>query len=90
MIYKIFRECSSLNYSENWQCDVYIYREKICQYIPKKYCRIYIERKKKYRDCEDLPSKCTTNGNYYYYYLKLLRLICLFRVLCYLTSFSLA
>ena len=47
-----------------------------------------IESKGKCGDCEDLPLKCTTNGNYYYDYLKLLRLIYLFRVLYYLSSFD--
>lgn len=55
---------------KNWHCNASIYREEIYQYIYKKYCTIYIGRKEKYRNCEDLPSKCTNNSNYLYYYLK--------------------
>ncbi len=40
-----------------------MYREKICQFMNKKYCGVFTMKKEKYGDCEDIPPKYTTNGN---------------------------
>ena len=84
---KVPKVCSSLNCSKNRRCDACTHREEICQCVSKKYCVICTGRKGKCGDCEDLPPKCTTNGNYYDYF-KLLRLIYIFRMLCYAPPFG--
>lgn len=60
--------------------------EEIYQCVLKILYTMCIRRTEKCGDYEDLPSKCTTNDNYCYYYVKLSRLIYLFRILCYLFS----
>ncbi len=59
-IYKISWEFSLINCSKNQKCNTYIYEQKICQYIIKKYYVICIVKKKKCENCEKLLPKCTT------------------------------
>ena len=60
---KVPRQCSSSNYFKNRRCDACIYREKNCQYVSQNNCAVCTVKKGKYRDCEDLPPKCTTDSN---------------------------
>lgn len=56
--------------------------------MSKKYYAICIEKKRKYENYKDLPLKYIIDGNYYDF-LKLLRLIYIFRLLCYMFFFGL-
>lgn len=42
---------------------MYIYKKEIYKYITKKYYTIFLVKKRKYRNCENLSSKYTTDGN---------------------------
>lgn len=57
------KDCSSTNCSKNRRCDACVHREEICQCVTKKYCATCSVKKGKCGDCEDLPPKCTTDGN---------------------------
>ena len=81
------RQCSSINCSKNRRCDACVHREEICQCVSKKYCAMCVGKKGKCGDCEDLPPKCTTNGNNLLIILLYL-LIYLFSLLCQASSFG--
>ena len=47
---------------------MFMLTKKICQFVGKKYCTIFIIKKRKYNTCKELPSKYTINGNFYVNY----------------------
>lgn len=51
-------ECTSQR-----KCDACVLRQIQCQCIPKKYCLRCEKQKGKCGDCEELPPKCSSNGN---------------------------
>ena len=46
---------------------IYIFWKKKYQYIIKKWCLIYLVKKEKYINYENLPFKYINNGNYFIY-----------------------
>lgn len=60
-ICKIPQKYNVTNYSKSQRCDVYIQRQKICQYVIIKYYAVYKVRKEKCRNCEKLLPKYITN-----------------------------
>ena len=58
-------------YSKSRKCDAFLYQKIICQCVLKKYCATCTLRKKKYENCEKLPSKyiiqskLSINNNFY-------------------------
>ena len=60
---KVPRQCSSSNCSKSRRYNAYVHRKEICQCVSKKYCAVCTVWKGKFGDCEDLPPKCTTDGN---------------------------
>lgn len=56
----------SITCSRNRKCDACALREECCQYVTKKYCTNCTGKKGKCVDCEELPPKCISDGNYSY------------------------
>lgn len=61
-LYKAPKECNSTNYSKNYKCDAYIHQETLCQYVSKIYYAIYLIKKEKCADYEDVSPRYTTNS----------------------------
>lgn len=56
------RDHSAFDCSKNQRCDACADREKNCRCVTKKYCSTCSIKKGKCADCEDLPTKCTTDS----------------------------
>lgn len=62
--YKNLKEHSRIAECTSQQkCDTCVLCQIQCQCISKKYCSRYIKQKGKCGDCEELPPKCSSNGN---------------------------
>lgn len=57
----------SITCFKNRKCDAYALREERCQCVTKKCCTNCTEKKGKCVDCEDLPPKYISDGNYSYF-----------------------
>lgn len=60
---KTLQNHSVPNCSKNWRCNFCVFREEHCQCVSKKYCATCSIKKGKDANCEDLPPKCTSDGN---------------------------